>query len=127
MKKSDDLPIFRDSYALLQRLMHIQKEIPRMFRYSIGEKMINLNLEMIDQIYKANGNYTKTPYIDRLTDCNNMLKMLTRLCRDAKYLSLQQFTLVVELLVKIGRQASGWKKYATDEIKKKDGRTISVQ
>lgn len=127
MKKSDELPIFRDSYTLLQGLMHIQKEIPRIFRYSIGEKMINLSLNIIDQIYKANSSYDKLPYIEKIIACNNMLKMLLRLCHDESYLSLQQYTQVVEQVVRVGRQASGWKKYATDEEKRKSARTGAVQ
>lgn len=54
MSLSEDLPIYHDSYQLLNKLIRQTQEFPRFFKYSLGSRMVDLNLEMLSLIYKAN-------------------------------------------------------------------------
>ena len=33
------------------------KNYPRFYRYTVGEKMVNINLELMSLIYRANSSY----------------------------------------------------------------------
>ncbi|MDY3068156.1 MAG: hypothetical protein SOR57_00565 [Parabacteroides sp.] len=54
MSLSEDLPIYHDNYQLLNKLIRQTQEFPRFFKYSLGSRMVDLNLDMLSLIYKAN-------------------------------------------------------------------------
>ena len=48
------------------------KNYPRFYRYTIGEKMVNINLDMLSLIYRANSSYEKiSMMIELLIKYNN--------------------------------------------------------
>ena len=53
------------------------KNYPRFYRYTIGEKMVNINLDMLSLIYRANSSYEKisilSDFLDKYKDINNAL------------------------------------------------------
>ena len=42
------------------------KNYPRFYRYTIGEKMVNINLDMLSLIYRANSSYEKISMMIKL-------------------------------------------------------------
>ena len=51
-----ELPIYRDTMKLLSLTIEKAKCYPRFYRYTVGEKMVNINLDMLSLIYRANSN-----------------------------------------------------------------------
>jgi len=47
---SEELPIFKASYDLLEKMMDLSKELPKFFRYTIGTRLVDLCLDMLGQI-----------------------------------------------------------------------------
>jgi len=47
MATSEELPLYKDCLSLLNRIIPLTKDFPRFFRYGIGLRMVDLNLEMI--------------------------------------------------------------------------------
>lgn len=124
MAQSEELPIFKAAYDLLERLTDLAKELPKFFRYSIGTRMVDLCLDLIGQIYRANMSRVNRPAV--LTDLlisYRQLLMLLRVCYHHKALSTGRYAELIKLLDSIGRQATGWK---NKELKTSndDGRTI---
>jgi hypothetical protein len=56
MALSHDLPIYLDTMKLLSLTIEKTKCYPRFYRYTVGEKMVNINLELLFLIYRANSN-----------------------------------------------------------------------
>ncbi|MDN5554785.1 four helix bundle protein [Prevotella sp.] len=79
MSQSNNLPIYKDTFTMLGMVINRVKDYPRFYRYTIGEKMVNINLDMLSLIYRANSSYNKLPIITQLDDRYRMLVMLFRL------------------------------------------------
>ena len=77
MSQSDHLPIYKDTFTMLGMVINRVKDYPRFYRYTIGEKMVNINLEMLSLIYRANSSYEKisilSEFLDKYKDINNAL------------------------------------------------------
>lgn len=44
MALSEELPLYRDTYRLLNNLLILTQDFPRFFRYSMGSRMVDLTL-----------------------------------------------------------------------------------
>ena len=116
MAQSEDLPIFKASYDLLEQLTDLAKDLPKFFRYSIGQRMVDLCLDMLGNIYRANMKRDKAEPLTDLLICYRQLLLLLRVCYRQKALSTGRYAELVKLLDSIGRQATGWRqKYADNE------------
>jgi hypothetical protein len=80
MALSEELPLYKDCLALLNRVIFLTKDFPRFFRYGIGSRMVDLNLEMISLIYQANSSYEKVKILEEFLNKYRMLVILFRVC-----------------------------------------------
>ena len=71
--------------------------------------MVELNLDMLSLIYKANSSYEKVAVITEFLDKYRMLQMLFRVC--VEVLTERQYAGFALVMEKIGKQATGWKQY----------------
>jgi hypothetical protein len=111
MALSEDLPLYRDSLRLLNQLIPLTQGFPKFFRYSMGNRMVELNLDMLSLIYKANSSYEKVAVITEFLDKYRMLQMLFRVCVEQRVLTERQYAGFALVMEKIGKQATGWKQY----------------
>ena len=110
MALSEELPVFKASYDLLERLTDLAKDLPKFFRYSIGTRMVDLCLDMLAQIYRAN--MKQESRAEALTDLlisHRQLLMLLRVCYHQKALSTGRYAELIKLMDSIGRQATAWR------------------
>ena len=108
--RSEQLDIYKSAYDLLERLTDLAKDLPKFFRYSIGTRMVDLNLDMLGLVYRANMSRDNRPRV--LTDLQidyRQLQMLLRVCYHQKALSTGRYAELIKLLDSIGRQATAWK------------------
>ncbi len=78
MALSEELPLYKDSLDLLNKLLRFTKDFPRFFRYSMGNRMVDLNLDMLSLIYRANSSYEKVTVLVASMDKYRMLQILFR-------------------------------------------------
>ena len=71
MALSHELPIYCDTMKLLSLTIEKTKCYPRFYRYTVGKKMVNINLEILSLIYKANRSSEKSMMIELLIKYNN--------------------------------------------------------
>lgn len=110
MALSEELPIFKACYELLERLTDLAKDLPKFLRYTIGERMTGLCLDMLGLIYRANmSKEGRQSAITELLICYRQLLMLLRVCYHQKALSTGRYAELMQLLDSIGRQATAWK------------------
>ena len=108
--RSEQLDIYKAAYDLLERLTDLAKDLPKFFRYSLGTRMVDLNLDMLGLVYRANMSRDNRQNV--LTDlliCYRQLLMLLRVCYHQKALSTGRYAELVKLLDSVGRQATAWK------------------
>ena len=108
--RSEQLDIYKAAYDLLERLTDLAKDLPKFFRYSIGTRMVDLNLDILGLVYRANmsmENRQKT--LTDLLIAYRQLQMLLRVCYHQKALSTGRYAELIKLLDSIGRQATAWK------------------
>ena len=94
MALSEELPLYRDTYRLLNNLLILTQDFPRFFRYSMGSRMVDLTLDMLSLIYKANSSYEKVGVLTEFLDRYRMLQMLFRVCVEQKVITEPQIRLV---------------------------------
>lgn len=115
MSLSEELPIFKSSYDQLERIVDLEKDMPRMLRYALGEKLLDLCLDMLGKIYDANmtigDDSQKHDKIVSLIISYRKLQMLLRVIYRRKAMSTGRYAELVKLLDSIGRQATGWKNH----------------
>jgi len=113
MALSEELPLYRDTYRLLNNLLILTQDFPRFFRYSMGSRMLSL-------IYKANSSYEKVGVLTEFLDRYRMLQMLFRVCVEQKVITERKYASFGLLLEKIGKQATSWKQYNERGMKKQE-------
>lgn len=111
MSLSEELPLYKDTLNLLNLTLEKTKSYPKYYRYTLGEKMININLDMLSLIYEANSNYDKIPILTEFLNKYRMITMLFRVCVEQHVINERQYANVAFLLQKIGKQATSWKQY----------------
>ena len=115
MANSQDLHIYRDVSRLLDSLFRMLKSVERFYRYTVGERMITLTLDMLELITLANRQADKVDALTALADKNVVLTTLFRICVNNKVLTPKQYAAYAKLLDQIGRQVTGWKNYAVKQ------------
>ena len=113
MALSEDLPIFRSSYDLLEKVIALSADLPRMLRYTVGERLIDYNLELLSQVYRANLSDDKSRAITELLVSQRTMLMLLRVVYRQKVLSAGRYAELIRLLDSIGKQATAWKNHGT--------------
>ncbi|HIS35766.1 TPA: four helix bundle protein [Candidatus Scatousia excrementigallinarum] len=108
MAQYEHLPIYKTTYDLLIELMHVTKDFPREFKYSIGEK-IQINIvELLVEIYKANSARDKKIFIEALLEKVQFLNLFLRIAFDLKLIPINRYSSFIEKTSSIAKQANGW-------------------
>jgi len=109
MAQSEDLPIYKVAVRLIDLLTDLQPHLPRMLRYHLGNRMVDLSVNMAMQVYQANMSNDKCSALTTLLlDCRELL-LLLRVCFRQKGLSSGAYAEIIKQLDAIGRQATGWR------------------
>ena len=111
MALSEDLYVYKDTMRLLNMLLPLTQGFPRFFRYSLGIRMTELNLDMLSLIYRANSCYDKVPLLSDFLDKYQMLRTLFRVCVEQRVITERQYAAFALQMEKVGKQATAWKQY----------------
>ena len=105
---------------LPETVLILTQDFPRFFRYSMGSRMVDLTLDMLSLIYKANSSYEKVGVLTEFLDRYRMLQMLFRVCVEQKVITERKYASFGLLLEKIGKQSTSWKQYNERGMKKQE-------
>lgn len=112
MGLSENLPIYRATCRLLNLLIPLTQSFPRFFRYSVGVRMVDLNLDMVSLVFRANSAYEKSAPLAEFLEKYQMLLLLFRVCVEQHVITERKYAECVLLLEQIGRQATAWRQYS---------------
>ena len=111
MALTEELPIYRATYRLLNMLIRATQDFPRFYKYSLGTRMVDVCLDMSMLLYKANSSYEKTEPLREFLGKFGMLQMLLRVCAEQKVIDTKKVAVFALEMEKIGKQATVWKQY----------------
>lgn len=106
------LPIYKVAYDLLNIITDLSKDMPRDFKASIGGKLRDETVEIVNLIFRANVAVEKVPYLTKLIERLQVTELWLRVSRDKRIISTKQYARAVELTQSIGKQAGGWRRSA---------------
>lgn len=104
-----DLPIYKDTYDFVLQIFRITKKFTREYKYSLGQDMKREVIALVRNIYRANKNYNKKPFLETFLDDIEVLKLELRLCRDLKIISIEDYARTFEIIGSIAKQVQWWK------------------
>ena len=110
MALTNQLPIYKVAYDLLDSVTDSVRSMPRDFKQSIGGKISAECVEIVVLIFRANCARDKASHLGELIERLQVAELLLRLSRDKRLISTAQYAKSVELTNSIGKQASGWRR-----------------
>jgi hypothetical protein len=108
-----ELTIHKTAYDLFDAIMDLVKNMPRDFKQSIGGKLRDECIAIVVLVFRANTNRDKEPHILFLIERLQVIELMLRLSRDKRLISTRHYAEAVQLTNSIGKQANGWRKWAT--------------
>lgn len=109
--------IYLDCTRLFNVILDITPEFPRVYKYSVGNRMHELAIDLLDEIAAAYINRDRATRVQHLTNFQtkfNTLKTLLRTAGEKKWiLRRSKHAEVIELMDAIGKQATAWKNSLT--------------
>jgi len=110
MAKYEHLSIFQKAYDLMVRIYQETHNFPRECKYSLGQKMKDVCLELLDWIIIANSEKEKKPCLKKVNQQVDRLRIYIRLCRSLNIISKRKYEVLSKFIDEIGRMAGGWLK-----------------
>lgn len=104
--------IYRDCRMLLDEVLDISVNFPRAHKFTIGSKMQEYAVEILNELAGAYINKSLAVRIDHLTRFQmkfETIKSLIRVSGERKWIGLKKYAQLSELLIGIGKQSSAWK------------------
>lgn len=106
----DNLPVYKASYDLLVELFRLTKNFSREWKFTVGEEIKKETIEMIINIYRANSKMEKDEKIQKARENVETIRLLLRLLKDLKQVSLERFINLNEKIESVSKQLTGWQK-----------------
>lgn len=109
---ADEPVVIGDHYALVRWLAGRVADYPRAYRFTVGDRTINLALDILEHLIEAAYSKSKSEPLRRANLALEKLRFLVRLAMDERCLSLKQYEFASKSINEIGKQIGGWRKQA---------------
>ncbi|MDO8618403.1 MAG: diversity-generating retroelement protein Avd [Candidatus Daviesbacteria bacterium] len=122
-----NIPIFAKIYDFYKLLYQYLKFFPKKDRYSLGQKLDNLTLEIFELVIMAGSaiGEKKLPLLEKSITSVDLLKILIRLAKDIQALDNKKYLQLESSLQEIGRMLGGWRKFLKDKTLPQNGHPSS--
>lgn len=105
-----DLKVFKDVYDLVLMIFNYTKDMPREYKFTLGQDLKRDAIVLVRSIYRANKTKDKVEPLENFLDDFELIKLEIRLCVDMKILSIKRQANLALLMDSIGKQVTSWKK-----------------
>jgi len=104
------IPLIQKTYDLYKSTYQYTKTFPKSDKYSLGEKIKNLILQILELLTQAETAKRdwKMPILEKTSRKLNLLKLLVRLANEIKILDHKKYLVLQEQIQEIGRMNGGW-------------------
>ena len=108
MSLYSSLPIYKQCYDLLLKVFLAINNFPREYRYTLGERIQNVLIDIIVSIYSANSSKNRVHCLQKMLTDIQMLYLFIRISHDLKIISTDNYTNFIKMIDDISRQSQGW-------------------
>ena len=105
-----DLPIFKSTYDLTLEMYMLVRGFNKEFKYVLGEQLKKETTELAILIYKANSKKDKREALENAREKLETVRLLVRLAKDLKIISLRAFVRVSKNIQDTSKQILGWQR-----------------
>ena len=103
-----NLPIFEKTYELILWLYPTVSKFPKSQRFVLGQHIENTALKILEGIIHSNQERNKLLYLKQVSVELDKLRILIRLSKDLKFISIRQYGFGAEKINEIGKMLGGW-------------------
>ena len=121
----DQLPVYKVAYDLLSLILDISPNMQRSFRYTIGERILNTAVDLLQNIYRANTVYDKSVPLTAARDNLISVRLFIRLAHDKKQISSKNYLIANDLIENVGKQLTSWSKSVAQNKGKNEQLTMN--
>ncbi len=109
MARNEHLPIYKAGFDLCLYFEQIVRGFSRYHKYGLGSDLRDGSRRVLRLIVRANARTDKVPVLLEVREEVEELKVLLRLCHEARALpNMNSFEQAAVLLVSIAKQNEGW-------------------
>ena len=105
-----DIPIFTKLYDFYKNLSTTIPAFPKTKRYTLGQKLDNLTLEIFELLFSVPYSQNKVSTLQQISIKLDLLKVLLKSAKDTQALKESRYLELQESLQEIGRMLGGWLK-----------------
>ena len=102
--------VVQRTYDFLLWLLPKVEKLPRSYRFSVGERMVAVGLDLLLALVDAAYSSEKGAFLDQASRRANGLRYLLRLAKDLRLLTVDSYGFSAQKLEEIGRMIGGWQK-----------------
>jgi len=102
------IPIFQKTYDLILWLYPAINKFPKSQRFVLGQQIENTVLDVLKGIIAANQERNKIAYLRQVSVDLDKLRILIRLAKDLRFISIKKYGLAAEKINEIGKMLGGW-------------------
>lgn len=102
------MAIFEKAYQLVLWLYPTVAKFPKSQRFVLGQQIENTSLDILRGIIRANASRSKLPILYEASVDLDTLRILLRLAKDLKFLSIRQYAFAAEAVNEVGKLLGGW-------------------
>ena len=110
MAAQRQIPAILKLYDLTVWTLNHTARFPRHHRYSLGNRIENTLLDILDVLIEARYERENTANLDRANVLLERLRFQMRLAKDLRVLALNSFEFQAKAVEEIGRMVGGWRK-----------------
>lgn len=106
-----NLPVYEECYRLMLKFTQLSLKMQRDYRYSLGQDVKRLMMDIILDIYKAN--YRETMKLPCIADAREKmveLQVILRLLNEVRQIPDKHYMILTESTVSITKQLTGWER-----------------
>lgn len=89
MKKLEALPLYRDTFELLNAIVKVVEKFPKAYKYNIGNRLLDSSLELMKTLSLC-ARYNDDSYFNQYVINLQLTKTLIRLCNENHIISVSQ-------------------------------------
>lgn len=104
------LPIYKSTYELLHQLVSMLKDLPRDNRYTLGQDLQHMTMQLIVLIYRASRSGHKVGIIMRMREVLLQVQVYIRLLCDIKSISRGRYIALAAHTADMSKQLAAWEK-----------------
>ena len=105
-----NLAIFEKTYELILWIYPTVNKFPKSQRFVLGQHIEDIILKILEGIIEANQERNKIPYLKQISVNLDKLRILIRLSKDLRFISIKQYGFATNKVNEIGKMLGGWLK-----------------